>query len=365
MTKTILVPVDGSALSERSVSYAAALAGPLGAQLLLIRAVLTMKPRSSADERFNSEVIREVEEELQRLGESCLAKGVSSETLTWHDEAGWAILEAASEKQSDLIVMSTHGRGGLGRWLYGSVADRVLRSAEAPIILVPPGAHDDWETAQPFRIVVAVDGSAFAEEAIEPATELAQGLGAEVQLVCAVDPPYYWVGPDAYAVYDPSAESAAARDYAESIAATLRKSGVVASVEVSWGQPDRVILNAAREFGAHLIVLATHGRGGMARLAMGSVTQAVLHRSMVPLMIVRPAGVREKTREAARVESLALSAEAPLAVLMSTLEADVAMRALARLADDASLGDDDRRAARQLVERLGTVPEALSAGSAS
>jgi nucleotide-binding universal stress UspA family protein len=245
------------------------------------------------------------------------------------------------------------------------VADRVLRSAEMPIILVPPGAHDDWEDAEPFKIVVAVDGSSFAEEAVQPATELARGLGAEVRLVGAVDPPYYWVGPDAYAVYDPSAESGAARDYAESIAATMHKSGVDASVEVSWGQPDRVILNSAREFGAHLIVLATHGRGGLARLAMGSVTQAVLHRSMVPLMIVRPAGVRERTREPSRAESVALSAEAPLAVLMSTREVDVAARALARLAEDASLGDDDRRAAAQLLDRLASVPVAVAAGTAS
>jgi hypothetical protein len=179
-----------------------------------------------------------------------------------------------------------------------------------------------------------------------------------------VDPPYYWVGPDAYAVYDPSAENAAARDYAESIAATMSKSGVVASVEVSWGPPDRVILNAARELGAHLIVLASHGRGGLARLAMGSVTQAVLHRSTVPLMIVRPAGVRERTRGVSRTESLALSAEAPLAVLMSALEADVATRALARLTEDGALGDDDRRAAEQLLDRLRMVPEALAAGSA-
>jgi nucleotide-binding universal stress UspA family protein len=329
-----------------------------------MRAVLTIKPRSSGDERFNSEAIREAEEDLQRLAEGCSRKGVSAETLTWHDEAGWAILEAAREKHPDLIVMSTHGRSGLGRWLYGSVADRVLRSAEVPIILVPPGAHDDWETAQPFKIVVPVDGSAFAEEAVEPATDLARGLGAEVRLVGAVDPPYYWVGPDAYAVYDPSAESAAARDYAESIAATMSKSGVVASVEISWGPPDRMILNAARELGAHLIVLATHGRGGLARLAMGSVTQAVLHRSAVPLMIVRPAGVRERTREASRAESLALSAEAPLAVLMSAREADVAMRALARLTEDSSLGDDDRRAAEQLLDRLRMVPEVLSAGAA-
>ena len=353
MAKTILVPVDGSALSERAVGYASVLAGRLAANVVLMRAVLTIKPHSADDERFNAEAIQEAEAELQKLAATCSAQAVSGETVVWHDEAGWAIVEAARQRHADLIVMSTHGRSGLGRWLYGSVADRVLRSADSPIILLPPGARNDWSLAAPFRMVIAVDGSEFAEQAVEPATELAKAMGAEVRLVAAVDPPYYWVGPEAYAVYDPAVERDAAQEYADSIAARMGKHGVTTTVEVTWGTPDRVILESARQTESHLIVLATHGRGGLARLAMGSVTQAVLHRSTLPIMILRPAGVREKART--EEVPIAMPAAPLAAVAMSPFDVTVAQRALAHFLENDSPTDDERRAAGGLIERLGNV----------
>ena len=353
MPKTILVPLDGSALAERAAAYATALAEHLDAHIVLIRAVLTVHPRSR-DERFNAEASAAAEQELSTVGMSCRQK-VPTEWLVWQDEAGWAIVEAAKSKNADLIVMSTHGRSGLGRWLYGSVADRVLRTADGPIILVPPGARDDWEAAKPFRVVIALDGSALGEQALGPALELARAMGGEVHLVVAMDPPYYWVSGDAYSAYDPSVEFAAARKYLDGVAERARATGLTVSAEVTWGPPDRVVLDAARAIQAHLIALATHGRGGLARLAMGSVTQGVLHRTRVPLLIVRPAEVRESVKAGARPERPRVSPEAPLALLLTAREATVARAALAHFAEDASQAEQDLRTARDLLNRVTDV----------
>jgi nucleotide-binding universal stress UspA family protein len=349
MTKRILVPVDGSPLSERALGYAAALAGPLGATISLLRAVMTVKPHSSSDEQFNVDVLREAEAELEQLAARCTGQGLSSETAIWQDEAGWAIVEAARTKDAALIVMSTHGRSGLGQFLYGSVADRVMGSADAPIVLIPPGVGDDWARASPFQIVVPLDGSAFAEHAVGPAEEIARAMGAAVRLVAALDPPYSWAGADAYTVLDPGAELATAREYVESIATRMRGNGIAAHGIAVWGPPDRVILDSARDTGAHLIVMATHGRSGLARVALGSIAKAVLHRSTAPLMIVRPSAVRREAHPFPSAE------QEPLPVLLSPGEVDVACRALAPFVE--GLPTDEREAAVQLLDRLRNARE--------
>jgi nucleotide-binding universal stress UspA family protein len=99
------------------------------------------------------------------------------------------ILAVAHEYHAELLVMSTHGRSGPGRWLYGSVADDVLRTADVPVVLLPPGAQLAAEAERSLRILVPLDGSALSEAALGPACQWAERLGAELVLMQVVEWP--------------------------------------------------------------------------------------------------------------------------------------------------------------------------------
>src|SRR5688572_20459348 len=154
MLRTILVPLDGSDLAARAVPYASALAGSAGTKLVLMRALPRQVSGRLPDDR--DETLAELTMDAAVLR----AIGVSAETVVrciqhFHaSDIGEAISAAAEEQRADLIVMSTHGRSGLGRWLYGSATDSVLRRTSTPVLLVPPHADRPLPNARPIRLLV-------------------------------------------------------------------------------------------------------------------------------------------------------------------------------------------------------------------
>ncbi len=133
--ETILVPLDGSALAEAALPHAIAL-GRQGACVILVRAV-EAHPAPTADAtEAQVKVVREAEEYLARVKERLALTGVTGiETSVWYGSAAKSIIEAARFRKADLIVMSSHGRSGLGRLVLGSVAEAVLRGTKTPILL--------------------------------------------------------------------------------------------------------------------------------------------------------------------------------------------------------------------------------------
>lgn len=133
----ILVPLDGSALAEAALLKAVDLAGNSGARLLLLRAAEahTLPGVDPTDAQIK--VVREAEEYLARVAERLGASGLGAvERTVWYGPAPYAIVEAARLHKVDLIVMTTHGRSGLGRLILGSVAESVLRGTTTPILVV-------------------------------------------------------------------------------------------------------------------------------------------------------------------------------------------------------------------------------------
>jgi nucleotide-binding universal stress UspA family protein len=188
-------------------------------------------------------------------------------------------------------VMTTHGRGGLERFWLGSVADELIRLCPVPLLLIGP---EPGPLPGPFRrILVPLDGSALAEAALDPAVTLA-GLeaGAELVLLQVVQPvaSEVWI-PDAalaarLASVDLIRQREGAREYLDATARRLEASGLMVRARVEEG--DRVasaVLDAARDEQADLIVIATHGRSGLARLALGSVADKILRSSRTPLLV--------------------------------------------------------------------------------
>jgi nucleotide-binding universal stress UspA family protein len=139
--KKILIPLDGSALAESAISTASEVAGNESTLMLLRAAEAHTLPGVDPTEA-QVEVVREAEEYLAALAARLKEQGVARvETSVWYGPAASAIVEAARLRKADLIVMSTHGRSGLGRLILGSVAESVLRGSLTPILLLRvPGA---------------------------------------------------------------------------------------------------------------------------------------------------------------------------------------------------------------------------------
>jgi nucleotide-binding universal stress UspA family protein len=173
MYSTVVVPLDGSALAERALPYATQLVRHGGARLVLVRAALahTVPGVDPTDAQLAATEC--AERELETTAERLRDQGLSVETHVYYGEAAWAITDVAERQSAELLVMSTHGRGGLGRWVYGSVAQQVLRKATVPILLVSAACERPWPAEGPIHILVPLDGSAFAEEALGSARQLA------------------------------------------------------------------------------------------------------------------------------------------------------------------------------------------------
>jgi nucleotide-binding universal stress UspA family protein len=291
---TILVPLDGSSLAGSALPYATRLARAAAGRIVLVRAT----PDAPAQQR--------AEAELTAVAERLFAAGVPVETHVRRGAAGDVILEGVRAWEAGLIAMATHGRSGPGRWLYGSVADHVLRHAEVPVLLVSGLCERRWPAPAraaagaegtrpdgPGRVLVPLDGSAASEAALGTAGDLADALGAGLLLAQVVPLPPYVYGaaleftPSAYDLDD---ELGAAGGYLEDVAARLRAGGRDVATATEAGLVAPAIARIARERDAAAIAMATRGRGGVARAVLGSVATGVLQLAGTPLLLVRPAG---------------------------------------------------------------------------
>jgi nucleotide-binding universal stress UspA family protein len=167
-----------------------------------------------------------------------------------------------------------------------------MRRAPVPVLVVPATCDRDWPAGEPLRVLVALDGSEYAEAALTAAGTLAP-LGAEYTLLRVVEPPApVTAEPGLYThLFDPEAEEAAARAYLGRVAEGGWAAGSPITTMVEVGSPVAVLAAYAHQQAADLVVLATHGRSGLARLVLGSVATGVLQRAGTPVLLVRPTGV--------------------------------------------------------------------------
>jgi nucleotide-binding universal stress UspA family protein len=288
MTRTIILPLDGAPMSERAVAYAEVLARGLPARVVLLRGVLggllLQDPASPSIEA------QEAQYELKRVAARLQRAGIEAEWFVINDEGGSAILTAAAEQDADLIVMSTRARGALARSFFGSVGDRVMRDAAAPVLLVPQAVTFNWPPApRGLRIVLAIDGSAVAERAAFPAADLAKATGGEVILVHAVQPPVSSLQAErASEIFELTPAVSRAHEAFVRLSEDLASAGVQVTMEERIGLVADTILAVAQDHGAHLITMATHGRSGPTRLVLGSEADAVLHHTRIPLLLCGP-----------------------------------------------------------------------------
>ena len=180
----------------------------------------------------------------------------------------------------DLVVMATHGRGGLKRILMGSVTEAVVSRLDVPILVTRPGtAVRTWS-----RLVVALDGSSRSEAILEDVVPLARKLKASVNLIRSVLPPITMTAlgeiPGVQIAENPM-------PYLEGVKTRLSSEGVEASVVVLKGRAGAEILRYLREQGASLLCMTTHGRSGLARALLGSIADEVMRQAPCPVLLRR------------------------------------------------------------------------------
>jgi nucleotide-binding universal stress UspA family protein len=283
MDRSIVVALDGSVFAERALPFATAIAEKSGARVVLVRAA-------------REDDLVEAHDYLRGLAAPARGLGGHGErpavdTVARLGEPAAVLLDEAHRRRAGLLVLATHGRSGLGRWRYGSVADAVLRHADLPLLLVPATVDRGWPTDRAPRLLVPLDGSDFARQALAPARRAAQLTGAEVVLLRVVEPPDS--SPFTPAVEEQLLETApevkAAEAYLDEVAAGLRDGGREVTTRAVAGPAAPTVAAVARDRDVDLIVMATHGRGGLVRAVLGSVATGTLHRTDRPLLLVRPA----------------------------------------------------------------------------
>lgn len=289
MYRTIMVPLDGSLLAERALPYARALAKAGGGEIVVVRVVAPPRFQSEYHRLGRTNAMAEAEAYLATIV-ARLEPDVTIRPETYFDDPAMAIVNEVHRRPVDVLVMSTHGRAGLGGLIYGSVAEQVFRHIAIPALIVPPNCSQEWPVGRRPRILVPLDGSDLVAEVIPSARELAEVLDAELRLLRIVAPRGVDVG---------EAES-----YLETVAVNLRAEGQTVSTEVVEStNPASVIANAAEENDADVIAMSTHGRSGVARLVMGSVAAGTIQKATVPILLARPVAMRHPLAQPQMIKS--------------------------------------------------------------
>ena len=258
----ILAPLDDSTQSQRALTYAQALATATGGSLNLVRV-------TDLDDEAHFNSLASNARRLQDAGvavEWSVVSGVDAQTAVRETEAAW---------QPDLIVMATNTSSGADRWLNGSVAEAVVKSARVPVLLVPR----DWDRSLvargTARVLVALDGSTSAERAVDVVLHLVSRLPSEYVLVRAIHA---------------ERDRHGAEDYLAHMA--TRMESMLDGREVAWRvlveSPVTVISNSARELDVDAIAMSTRGQGAAHLLSIGSTAAQVVDQATVPVILLGP-----------------------------------------------------------------------------
>jgi len=308
MYRTIMVPLDGSSLGEYALPLALGIARRASATVDLVHVCTSLGPNAFGGE-LDAPVLSEIQRKqlrvracayLEQLGASLSARWELAITASVLDgRAVDTLYDHALASGADLVVMTTHGYGPLTRAWMGSVADKLVRRLPMPILLARP--HDEALDLlekvhdQAFQhVLIPLDGSTLAEEILDPALALGALMDAKYTLMQALDPllaehthPPYAAGLDP-AMLEELRETALA--YLEGVADRLRAQALEVRTDLVVEQPHVAILEYTRDHAVDLVAMATHGRGGLARMLLGSVADKVMRGADVPVLLQRPRG---------------------------------------------------------------------------
>jgi nucleotide-binding universal stress UspA family protein len=284
MFDTILVPTDGSECAEVALGHAEDLAVRYDATVHVISVVdaRTLDGAPHLDE-IRAERTAMVEAVCERLAGADVPVEDAVLTGVPHRE----ILDYAASRDVDLVAMGSHGRTGVERYLMGSVAEKVVRLSDAPVLTVR--AEDDGPVTYPYaEVLTPTDGSEQAGVAAELGIDLAARYGARLHALSVVDTAV-WGGNVRPSEFLDSVDGAA-QTAVERVADAARGAVPAVSTAVERGHPYEVINSYVRANDVDIVVMGTHGRSGLERYLLGSITEKVVRTSPVPVLTVRSSG---------------------------------------------------------------------------
>lgn len=280
--KKILVAVDGSESSMNALKESFKLAAN---EKSWITAVSVVPPYTGDLDIIG--IGRDVFQSMRRPYEKAIsdalalakAEGASIKTVCEEGEPYERIIDIASAKKCDLIVMGRRGLKRLERVFVGSVTARVIGHSPVDVLVVPKDAAIGWQ-----RILLATDGSKYSKAAAKRAIDFAKSYGGELKVISVVDVPTEF-----YAESPKTVEGLVneAKGYVEAVSKQAEASGVKADAIVREGEIYRVITDIAKEQKADIIVTGSHGRTGLKRLLMGSVTEKIIGHTPCPVLVVK------------------------------------------------------------------------------
>ncbi len=282
MLKKILVALDGSENSEKSIPWVRRYAAPASSKVVLFRAV----PLEASGSHGHLQKVEEAREYLQRFERQVNYMGIPCSTAVRTGPPAESILAAAEEEDADLVMMSTRGGSPVERWLMGGVTEQVLRLSPRPVLVVRSRMALPHQ-ARVRRIVVPLDGSRLAEAAIPWARKLARLLKSKLVFLHVLNKGLAGLQSGAMENYD------ALKKRILPLCAELRVEGTRAALLLHHGDPaDRIVRFPDRH---DLVLTTTHGFGGFKRWVFGSVAEKLIHASEVPVLVYKtPAQAREK-----------------------------------------------------------------------
>jgi nucleotide-binding universal stress UspA family protein len=302
MYRVIMVPTDGSGFDREAIRVALRIADRTAARVRLVRVLATGTFFGVAAEGtpLPLDVSRSERDsalsELYSLAAECRATSKADICVDLHAGPVSDVLQGYARRNAvDLIVMSTHGRSGISRLSLGSVTDSLIRHTTIPVLVVkPPTSYLNPQMVDGFkRIIVPLDGSVLAEQILPRVLTLAKLEDAEITLLNVLIPESY----SQKEIVDPvmpwwDKDVATAQAYLFRIAGELRRDGASVTTDIVIAEN---VASAIRDFAARekadLIAIATHGRGGLARMLRGSVADAIMHSGRMSMLVLKPDNV--------------------------------------------------------------------------
>lgn len=276
MTKHILIPLDGSELADGVIPHVERLLRHEPWDVTLLRVVSPSEEVPGQVELERAAAALHLQNVRRRLAEH----GATVSTALREGDPAAEILTAVEELRPSLVAMSSHGRSGVTRWLRGSVAERVLRNSQAPVLLVTAKMGGAPPDARLRRVLVPLDGTERAAQVLPLVENFARLHEAEV-ILARIE----WEGlnrPLLAAVLSPEKVVETIRPWRERLA----QHGVDVRSIATQGDSASQILDLAEREDVDLIAMTSHGRTGLTRLVEGSVSEKVLRHCRRPLLIV-------------------------------------------------------------------------------
>ena len=273
----LLVATDGSVFSENAIREAINLAKTCSSKLIAVSIVKTNPEFEDLVPQVVDKAEKEVREHLESIKNRASKEGVDCKVVVHRSEEPFQdIANDAAKNKVDMIIIGTHGRTGLKRLMMGSVTAKVIGHAPCKVLVVPLNAKVECR-----NILVATDGSRYSDAAASEAIGIAKRCGGSLIVISVA------LSDKEIILAEDDEEIILAKDYVKKIIELAEKEGIKTEGLTVTGKPHEAIIETSKRKNVDLIVVGSHGRTGLDRLLMGSVTERVIGHSESAVLVVR------------------------------------------------------------------------------